>query len=278
MPDSAAGYQVVQVRMIFCPNVHSGHMLHGRHLAYVQWFTTPKGPQKDNNMYSVQCLLTSEGTCRGDVIDILSIAHFVQLIPRFGRSVSSIIDCENSMEIVKSYYINSFTAKEIFQTVWWCSYHNTGMMYPQTKYRKHQWAHYCANCMGDPGLAIKGWSGVDGISLDVRSWISSATKVNKVRFPWGLHTRLEWVKHCGKLVDMANILRCSVSSSFLLCYLVVWIPGPCTRAGVMVKLGLELGACLVAQSKDAPWTCSTSPTSPTSAARPLSGNAKARPA
>ena len=79
---------------------------------------TPKGPHKDNNMYSVQCLLTSEGTHRGDVIDLLSIAHFVQLIPRFGRSVSSMIDCENSMEIVKSYYINSFADKDIFQMVW----------------------------------------------------------------------------------------------------------------------------------------------------------------
>jgi hypothetical protein len=118
VPDSAAGYQVAQVRMIFRPNVHSGHMLHGRHLAYVQWFMTPEGPQKDNNMYTVQRLLTSEGTRREDVIDILSIARFVQLIPRFGRSVSSLIDCENSMEIVKSYYINSFADKDIFQTVW----------------------------------------------------------------------------------------------------------------------------------------------------------------
>jgi hypothetical protein len=69
-------------------------------------------------MYTVQCLLTSEGTRRGDVIDILSIVCFVQLIPRFGRSVSSLIDCENSMEIVKSYYINSFADKDIFQMVW----------------------------------------------------------------------------------------------------------------------------------------------------------------
>jgi len=104
--------------MIFCPNVHNGHMLHGRHLAYVQWFTTPEGPQKDNNMYIIQRQLTSEGTCVGDVIDISSITHFVQLVPRFGRTVSALIDCENSMEIVKSYYINSFADKEIFQLVW----------------------------------------------------------------------------------------------------------------------------------------------------------------
>jgi len=84
----------------------------------MQWFTTPEGPQKDNNMYIVWCQLTSEGTCTGDVINILSIACFVQLIPRFGRTVLSVIDCENSMEIVKSYYINSFTDKEIFQMVW----------------------------------------------------------------------------------------------------------------------------------------------------------------
>lgn len=118
MSDPTAGYQVAQVRMIFRPNVHAGHMLHGKHLAYVQWFTTPEGPQKDNNMYIVQRQLTSEGTRTGDVIDISSIARFVQLIPRFGRTVSSLIDCENSMEIVKSYYINSFADKEIFQTVW----------------------------------------------------------------------------------------------------------------------------------------------------------------
>lgn len=118
MPDSNAGYQVAQVRMIFRPNVHDGHMLHGKHLAYVQWFTKPEGPQKDNNMYVVQRRLTSEGARTGDVVDISSIARFVQLIPKFGRTVSSVIDCENSMEIVKSYYINSFADKEIFQTVW----------------------------------------------------------------------------------------------------------------------------------------------------------------
>ena len=75
--------------------------------------------------------------------------------------------------------------------------------------------------MGDPGLAIKEQSGVDGISLDAGSQISNATKANKVSFPWGLHTRLEWVKHCGKLVDMTDILRCGVSSSLLLHYPVV---------------------------------------------------------
>src|SRR5258706_2787531 len=45
--------------MIFCPNVHSGHMLHGRHLAYVQWFTTPEGPQKDNICLSNLTALTA---------------------------------------------------------------------------------------------------------------------------------------------------------------------------------------------------------------------------
>ena len=39
--------------------------------------------------------------------------------------------------------------------------------------------------MGDPGLAIKEQCGVDGISLDAGSQISSATKANKVRFPGG---------------------------------------------------------------------------------------------
>jgi len=75
--------------------------------------------------------------------------------------------------------------------------------------------------MGDPGLAIKERSGVDGISLDAGSQISNATKANKVSFPWGLRTRLERVKRCGELVDMADILRCGGSSSLLLHYPVV---------------------------------------------------------
>jgi hypothetical protein len=55
---------------------------------------------------------------KGIVVPLESIARFVQLIPRFDGRVDPRLSPENSMEICRSYYLNSFATHQIFQAVY----------------------------------------------------------------------------------------------------------------------------------------------------------------
>lgn len=58
------------------------------------------------------------GRRKGAIIPIESISRFVQLIPKFGKKVHVSFTADNSMDIGRDYYVNSFADKQIFQSVW----------------------------------------------------------------------------------------------------------------------------------------------------------------
>jgi hypothetical protein len=114
------GYRVAQVRLLFRPYLDdTSHPAHNRPLAYVQWFSRPKpAAEKDICMYVVSREDRPGRSRRGDVIDMTSIARFVQLIPKFGSVASNHLTTENTMELCRDFWINSFADKEIYQSVW----------------------------------------------------------------------------------------------------------------------------------------------------------------
>jgi hypothetical protein len=114
------GYLVAQVRALFRVHLqHSGHPLHRSHLAYVQFFSPPyDNVRKQPNMCVVSRQDGPDHTQRGQIVNMESIARFVQLVPKFGRAMDPTVDAINSMDIHTDYFLNSFADKEIYQSVW----------------------------------------------------------------------------------------------------------------------------------------------------------------
>ncbi|KAG8865445.1 hypothetical protein FRC20_009827 [Serendipita sp. 405] len=114
-----AGYRVAQVRLIFKISLHDplGSM-HNMFLAYVQYFSQPKQtPDKNINMYTVS-REDRRGIRAGVVVPLDSIVRFVQLVPKFGATIHPNLTAENSADVCRDFYINSFADKEIYQAVW----------------------------------------------------------------------------------------------------------------------------------------------------------------
>ena len=72
------------------------------------------------DMFKVHRLLTGgdSGFPIGDVIRLDAVARFIQLIPEFGKKKRTNWKSTNSMDVPYSYFVNSFTDKEIFQAVY----------------------------------------------------------------------------------------------------------------------------------------------------------------
>lgn len=74
--------------------------------------------EKTINMYIAVRDLEPDGSRRGEIIDVHRIVRRIELIPQFGGQVRSNIDANNSLELDDlSYSVNSFTDKEIYQSV-----------------------------------------------------------------------------------------------------------------------------------------------------------------
>ncbi|KAH0838797.1 hypothetical protein J3R83DRAFT_7194 [Lanmaoa asiatica] len=68
-------------------------------------------------MFLVQCWRRRNGRCLGNVVPLDSVRQIVQLIPKFSAKALQNMTCNNSLEIVKEFYVNSFTDKEMFHTI-----------------------------------------------------------------------------------------------------------------------------------------------------------------
>ncbi|KAG8800253.1 hypothetical protein FRC16_003303 [Serendipita sp. 398] len=89
----------------------------GAFLAYVQYFSRPKPtPEKNINMYVVS-REDRRGVRRGAIIPLDSIVRFVQLVPKFGATAHPILTAENSADVCRDFYVNSFADKEVYQAV-----------------------------------------------------------------------------------------------------------------------------------------------------------------
>lgn len=113
------GYRVGQVRMIFQLRVPESHPLHQIALAYVYWFTEiQRVPERDLNMYKVRYEREPDGLRIGAVVKLSRLSRLVQMIPVYGAQVNPDLTSENSMDVWRDYYLNSFMDKETYQSVW----------------------------------------------------------------------------------------------------------------------------------------------------------------
>lgn len=74
-------------------------------------------PVPDLEMFLVRRCLCSDGRALGDIVLLDNVRRVVQLVPKFGSAAPNNMTCDNSLEIGREFYINSFVDKEIFHAI-----------------------------------------------------------------------------------------------------------------------------------------------------------------
>ena len=117
------GYIVAQVRAILQPVIEPP----SPPLLYVQFFNFSHFedvggvhvavPSPDIEMFAVHHWLQNGSQYLGDIVHLDDVRQVVQLVPKFGSGVPSIMTCDNSLELLGEFYVNSFADKEVFHTI-----------------------------------------------------------------------------------------------------------------------------------------------------------------
>jgi hypothetical protein len=72
-------------------------------------------------MYRVKRIYHQDGTGRifrpGGIIPLTVVTCAVELIPMYGSKMDRTINATNAMEICDEYYLNTFSDKEVFNTM-----------------------------------------------------------------------------------------------------------------------------------------------------------------
>lgn len=74
-------------------------------------------PAPKIDMFLVHRRLRSNGLPLGDFIPMDSVHQVVQLIPKFGAVASPEMTCDNSVDVAREFYVNSFANKETFHAI-----------------------------------------------------------------------------------------------------------------------------------------------------------------
>ncbi|PVF91686.1 hypothetical protein CPB86DRAFT_719004, partial [Serendipita vermifera] len=117
LPTGINGYRIAQVRLFFRARLTAQHPLHMKPLVYVQWFSAPQLVEP-LHMFRVERLFSPQRQPLGCIVELTSIARFIQLIPEFGPVASHSFTANNSMNACARFFINSFADKEIYQAIW----------------------------------------------------------------------------------------------------------------------------------------------------------------
>lgn len=74
-------------------------------------------PAPNIDMFVLQRHFRSDGTRMGDIYSLTDIREIVKLVPKFGAKMQDGLDCNNSLELVDTFYLNNFADKETFHTI-----------------------------------------------------------------------------------------------------------------------------------------------------------------
>ena len=89
---------------------HPSHMEHVRNMDV---FT----PAPYINMFVLIHHLRANGSRMGDIFCLTDIMEIVELVPWFGARMDHQINCDNSLEIPDTFYLNNFADKENFHAI-----------------------------------------------------------------------------------------------------------------------------------------------------------------
>ena len=117
--------RVVQICMVFSsPSLPQDEVFfYGEHFIFspqhkvydngVQVITTAPGI----NMFILHRHFRNNNQWMGDIYPLTAIREPVDIVPIFGEWMDQHIDCNNSLEIPTSFYLNNFGDKETFHSI-----------------------------------------------------------------------------------------------------------------------------------------------------------------
>ncbi|KAG1802822.1 uncharacterized protein HD556DRAFT_1489651 [Suillus plorans] len=126
-PAVSERYAVVQVKSILQPITKAPHL--NQPFLYVEFFNFSHSlvstfdelrivtPAPVTDMFLVHHRVRSNNTALGDIVPLESVRQIIQLIPKFGREVSASMNCDNSLQLAREFYVNNFADKETFHAI-----------------------------------------------------------------------------------------------------------------------------------------------------------------
>lgn len=122
--------KIVQVKMVFSPVVLPGQqrevLFYGEafkfrtgeaYQAVAEDGTEVVKPAPDIDMFIVDRHFRANKTRMGDIYRLSDIREVVELVPRFGARMPDGIDCNNSLDLMNTFYVNNFSDKENFHAI-----------------------------------------------------------------------------------------------------------------------------------------------------------------
>lgn len=124
-PFSTPTTLVVQVRAVFALSTRGNALPPdlSNPLLYVQCFAFVATPsdQPEIGMYTVHRMfnISANGSKSrvGTIVPLLDVIHTVELIPKYGETVSRNVASETSLELYDDFYLNSLSSKEFYYTI-----------------------------------------------------------------------------------------------------------------------------------------------------------------
>jgi hypothetical protein len=74
-------------------------------------------PAPSIDMFLLHRHLRSNRSRMGDIMQLTDIREVVELVPRFGARMDEQLNCDNSLDIPESFYLNNFADKETFHAI-----------------------------------------------------------------------------------------------------------------------------------------------------------------
>ncbi|KIM88976.1 hypothetical protein PILCRDRAFT_61652 [Piloderma croceum F 1598] len=129
--DEASGCKVMQVKLLFSLILSQGFagrlqqavFFYGEsfkfssaHQEVVDGVNVFK-PAPNIDMFLLHRHMRSNGQRMGDIVCLTDIREVVELVPNFGVQMDDKLDCNNSLNIPNTFYLNNFADKEMFHSI-----------------------------------------------------------------------------------------------------------------------------------------------------------------
>lgn len=119
------GLRIARLRVIFKIPEHFHAKTFGsgaappEHLAYVEWFTKPRQPDRNHGMYPVSYSTSGRsGDREFGIIDASSIVRSCQLIPKFGKKVNRSWTSCTVLDDCSHFFVNNWKDDLTYQTIY----------------------------------------------------------------------------------------------------------------------------------------------------------------